>query len=128
MLAHMPSLSALQSNDDDRLGAELQLARLRSQVAVVRTIADEVEHLTRPRDADGVRAQLVEEMARLGCRLLEAAASLTEPPRSEDSGVFARPPSFGFDGLTRFMPVSAFSAAPPSSRQRSENPILRLGK
>ena len=98
MLAHMPSLAALESADDDRLGVELQLARLRSQVAVVRTIADEVEHLMRPRDADGVRAQLVEEMARLGCRLLEAAASLTEPPRSGDSGVFARGPSVGSRG------------------------------
>jgi hypothetical protein len=51
MLAHIPSLAALESEDDDRLGAELQLARLRSQVAVVRTIADEVEHLARPRGA-----------------------------------------------------------------------------
>ncbi len=95
MLAHMPSLATLESDDDDRLGAELQLAHLRSQVAVVRTVCDEVEHLAQPRDADSLRAQLVEEMARLGCRLLEAAASLTERPRSEDSGVFARRPSLG---------------------------------
>ena len=98
MLAHMPSLAALESDDDDRLGAELELARLRSQLAVVRTVCDEVEHLTRPRDADGPRTQLVEEMARLGCRLLDAAASLTESPPSEDSGVFARRPSLGSSG------------------------------
>jgi hypothetical protein len=95
MLAHMPSLDALESDDNDRLAAKLQLARLRSQVAVVQTICDEVGHLARPRDADGLRAQLVEEMARLGWRLLEEAASLTEPPRSEDSGVFTRRPSLG---------------------------------
>ncbi len=98
MLAHMPSLAALESDDDDRLGAELELARLRSQVAVIRTIADEIEHLGRPRDADGLRAQLGEERARLGCRLLAVAASPTEPPRSEDSGVFARRPSLGSTG------------------------------
>ncbi len=93
MSAHLPSLDTLESNDDDRLRAELQLDRLRSQVAVVRTIADEVEHLARPRDADGLKAQLVEEMARLGRHLLEALASLTEPPHSEDSGIFTRRPS-----------------------------------
>lgn len=58
MLSHLPSLAALES-DDDRLGAELRLARLRSQVAVVRTVADEVEHLAQRGDADGLRAQLV---------------------------------------------------------------------
>jgi hypothetical protein len=92
MSAHLPSLDALESNDDDRLRAELQLADLRSQVAVVRTIADEVEHLARPRDADGLKAQLVEEMGRLGCHLLKTLASLTEPARSEQSGIFARQP------------------------------------
>jgi hypothetical protein len=90
MSAHLPSLDALESNDDERLRAELQLARLRSQVAVVRTIADEVEVLARPRDADGLRAQLVDEMSRLGCRLFESLASLAEPASSEESGIFAR--------------------------------------
>jgi hypothetical protein len=98
MLDPMPSLAALESDDDDRLGAELQLARLGPQVAVVRTIADEIEHLARPSDAEGLREQLREEMARLGCRLLAVAASLSGPPRPEDSGVFARRPSLGSTG------------------------------
>ena len=67
MSAHLPSLDALESHDDDRLRAELRLARLRSQVAVVRTIADEVEVLARAHDTDGLRAELIEEMSRLGC-------------------------------------------------------------
>jgi|HubBroStandDraft_5_1064220.scaffolds.fasta_scaffold70307_2 hypothetical protein len=93
MSAHLPSLDALESNDDDRLSAELQLARLRSQAAVVRTITDEVDHLARMRDGDGLRGQLVEEMARLACRLLETSASLAGAGHSEGSGVFARPRS-----------------------------------
>jgi hypothetical protein len=90
MLKRVPSLSAMESNDDGRLAAELRLDRLRSQAAIIRTLADHVEHLARPADADGLGEQLIEEMARLGCRLLEAAASLTESRRSDDGGVFAR--------------------------------------
>jgi hypothetical protein len=95
MPAHMPSMDALDSHDDGLLNAELRLARLRSQVAVVRTIADHVERLARPPEADGLKGQLVEEMARLGCCLVEAAAALVERSRPEESGVFARQASFG---------------------------------
>jgi hypothetical protein len=63
MLERVPSLSALESNDDDRLAAELRLDRLRSQAAIIRTLADHVEHLARPADADGLGEQLIEEMA-----------------------------------------------------------------
>jgi hypothetical protein len=90
MLAHIPSLATLESTDDDRLTMELRLARLRSQVAVVRTLVDEVERLAHPADADALGEQLTEETARLGCRLLEAAASLTRPQRRDHSGVFVR--------------------------------------
>jgi len=90
MPALVPSLAAPESNDDGVLAAEHRLAGLRRQAAVVRTIADHVGELARPRDAEGLRAQLVEEMARLGCRLLEAAAALSESPRRPDSGILAR--------------------------------------
>jgi hypothetical protein len=116
MSVHLPSLDVLESNDDERLGEELQLARLRSQVAVVRTIADEVEHLARPRDANGLKAQLAEEMARLGCRLLETAASLTEPARSEGSGIFARQPAF---------PVADSRPAAPRTTKESSVPTTK---
>jgi hypothetical protein len=87
----MPSRDSTESDDDTLLASELRLAHLRSQVAVVRTIADQVEQLARARDAESLRTQLVEEMARLGCRLLEAAAAFTEVPHGEDSAVFVRP-------------------------------------
>jgi hypothetical protein len=86
----LPSLATLESSDDGQLADELWLARLRAQVAVVRTLTDRIEQLALSGDADGLTRQLIEEMARLGCRLLEAAARMTRLPRSEDSGVFTR--------------------------------------
>jgi len=93
MRAIIPSLTALESGDDNWLTAELELARLREQVAVVRTIADHADYLAQPANADGFSEQLIEEAARLGCRLLEAAAAMTttlrgalESPREENTG------------------------------------------
>jgi hypothetical protein len=94
MLPHIPSLYALESKDEGPLSAELLLVRLRSQVAVVRTLTDQVERLSRPRGTShtsGLGEQFVEEAVRLGYRLLEAAASIAAAPRSEASGVFAMP-------------------------------------
>jgi hypothetical protein len=88
--SNLPSVTTLESNDHDRLGSELRLARLRTEVAVVRTLADQIELLARTRLADGLSEQLVEEMARLGCELFEAAAELTKSPAPEDTGVFVR--------------------------------------
>ena len=86
----LPSLVTLESSDDGQLNAELRLARLRAQAALVRTLTDNIEHLVRPGEADALRWQIIEEMARLGCRLLEAAAWMKRSTRSEDSGVFIR--------------------------------------
>jgi hypothetical protein len=91
MLGSIPSPAALGSDEDGRLEAELRLGRLRSQAAVVRALADHVEHLSRAGDSDGIGDQLIEEMARLGCRLIEAAGTLAGS-HPEDSGVFARRP------------------------------------
>jgi hypothetical protein len=89
MPMHIPSLDALESRDDRWLDAELRLARLRSELAIVRALADHIDHLAGTEPVDGLCEQVVEEMARLGCRLLEAAGSLTRP-RAEGSGVFVR--------------------------------------
>lgn len=90
MLTYTPALSVLQSDDDGLLTAGLELIKLRSQLAVVRALADHLEYLTRRGDAEGLGTQLVEEMARLGCQLLEAASSPSSLPPPEDSGVFLR--------------------------------------
>ena len=81
------------SERDRRLVVEFRLERLRSQTAVVRALVDHVEHLSRARDADATADRLIEEIARLGCRLLETAETLAEWQHPEDSGVFARPAS-----------------------------------
>jgi hypothetical protein len=48
MLAPTPSLAlaAFEANDDGRLKAELRLVRVRAQAALVRALADGVEHLS----------------------------------------------------------------------------------
>jgi hypothetical protein len=79
MILHIPSLAALELRDDGRLGAELRLGRLRAQAAVVRALGDQVEHVSRARDADALGAQLVEEIARLVCEVFEAGSLATAP-------------------------------------------------
>jgi hypothetical protein len=86
----LPSVATLESSDDGQLTAELRLARPRAQAAVVRTLTDHIEHLVRPRDADRLSWQIIEQMAPLGCRLLEAAAWMKTSTGSEDSGGFTR--------------------------------------
>jgi hypothetical protein len=65
-------------------------ARLRSQVAIVRALADQIDRLPLRGDGQGVPDQLIEELTRLGCLLLEHAGSLAASQPLEDSGVFAR--------------------------------------
>ncbi len=49
---------------------------IRLQVSIVRTLLDEVDAV-RPHE-DGTREQLIEELARLGCRLLETASAMSQ--------------------------------------------------
>jgi hypothetical protein len=81
MTAHILSVAALESSPDGPLAANPRLVNVRSQVAVVRALADQVERLSRVADVDGLGTQIVEEMARLGGRLLDAAH--WEPPTYE---------------------------------------------
>jgi len=65
---------------------ERSLAHVRSQAAFVRSLLDEVERVTASVPPDRVSAQLVEELARLGCRFLEVASQLTRSvPESSGS-------------------------------------------
>jgi hypothetical protein len=73
MTAHILSVAALESSPDGPLAANPRLVNVRSQVAVVRALADQVEQLSRVADVDGLGPPIVEEMARLGDRLLDAA-------------------------------------------------------
>jgi hypothetical protein len=91
MLAHaLPSVATLEADDDRKLTAELDLARLRAQAAVVRTLSDHVERFARPEDVDGLSKQLLDEVARMGHRLSDAADAMMRSPRPWESGVFLR--------------------------------------
>jgi hypothetical protein len=82
---HLPSLRALQTSDDEQLHEEFSLLAVREQVAIVRALADELERLTAQGRMRGRCEQFVEELARLGCRILETAATAsqtTEPTTS----------------------------------------------
>jgi hypothetical protein len=94
MPAPLPSLSALESGDSGRLSAELLLARLKSDATVVLTLADAAA-LANARRAEGLLDPIIEEMARLGCRLLEAAGALAKSTRLEDNARFTRRASSG---------------------------------
>jgi hypothetical protein len=60
---------------------ELRVLATKQQIAVVRTLADELERCLVPGGAAlAVQGQLVEELARLGCRSLETAAAMAEKP------------------------------------------------
>lgn len=52
------------------------LSMLRGQAAFVRALFDEVERIAPPGCTQPVNEQFVEELARLGCRFLEAASAL----------------------------------------------------
>jgi hypothetical protein len=73
---------AFRSLGDLHLG---DLVRVRSHAALARSLLDELERVVPASSYHGdtlLREQLAEELARLGCRLLECAAMVTEtvPP------------------------------------------------
>jgi hypothetical protein len=97
MPAQALSVAALESSQDGPRAADARLVNLRSQAAVVRALADQAEQVSRAADVDGLGGQIVEEMAKLGCRLLDAAAELAEAPPVEESGIF---PTMGWEAPT----------------------------
>ena len=77
-----PRFDWVEANDNRRPTENPGFARLRAQAAIVRCLADCIARIPGRADTNGLRTQLIEEMARLGCLLLEGAASLTrERPR-----------------------------------------------
>jgi hypothetical protein len=74
---HLPSVEALTSNDEERLAAELRLSEVRAQVELARSLVDQLEVGAGDAEHDGV----AEELARLGCRLVEVASDLATRAR-----------------------------------------------
>jgi len=66
---------------------------LRSQAAVVRALLDELERTIPGSSVERlVTAQLVEDVARLGCRLIETAGALSKAVESGPCERDAKPP------------------------------------
>jgi hypothetical protein len=91
-MAPLPSLQALpgRSRDDGFLSEAVGLVATKRQIAVVRTLADELERcLQRGGTFEMLREQLVHELARLGSCSLETAAAIAgeRPDADRPSGV-----------------------------------------
>src|SRR5579859_1319495 len=87
------SMSLLRSNEAE---PARPLARVRSQAALVQALLDELARIVPPENGCGREddsARLIEEVARLGCGMLECAAAMTdERARSEmDSAAWFGP-------------------------------------
>ncbi len=84
---HLPSIRALDTSDDGLLRQELRYLAVRQQVAVVKALVDRLDGLD-PAGTSCFSGELVQELARLGCTILETAAAMskmTEP--APESGI-----------------------------------------
>lgn len=77
MSKHLPSVEALVSGDDDLVSAELRLLEARAQVAHATELLDHVEKLVPAEDGRVSAANFAEELARLGCKMVEVASALS---------------------------------------------------
>ena len=79
---HLPSVEALTDKDDELLIAELKVCEVREHVAIARSLLDAVDGLVPVSESEqsspSGQAELVaEELARLGCKIVELATSLS---------------------------------------------------
>jgi hypothetical protein len=72
----MASTSAVLTRNAASPTREQCIVSVRAQAAVVRALIDELEQLLPGPHGGAVRAQVVEELARLGHRLIQAAGRL----------------------------------------------------
>jgi hypothetical protein len=70
-LESFPTSAGLRAARPDR-----PLGVIRVELAVVRSLLDEVDRLPVASSSSSAQGQLAEELTRLGCRLLETASSL----------------------------------------------------
>jgi hypothetical protein len=69
----------------------LNAVALRRHAALVRTLLEELDRIVPSAGAreDVLAEQLIEELTRLGCRILECTATMIHPPESEEPTVGA---------------------------------------
>jgi hypothetical protein len=74
----IPSVPTYPSPTCDEPFPELHLSTVRTQAAIVWAIADALGREHEGGAGPGLREQLAEELARLGCLAIEAAAALAD--------------------------------------------------
>jgi hypothetical protein len=93
---HLPSIETLTSSDDERLIAELRLSEARDQVAYAKELLDAVElyvppeNGAHPQNESAVVPAVAEELARLGCRIVEIASALSKTQDAPQSAAHIR--------------------------------------
>lgn len=81
---HLPSVEALTDDDDELMITELKVREVREHVAIARSLLDAVDGhaaVSEPEQASPAeQAELAaEELARLGCKIVELASALSRP-------------------------------------------------
>lgn len=79
---HFPSIDALTDNDDERLINELKVREVREHVEIARSLLDAVDELsasgrTSEDAGDDPAERAAEELARLGCKIVELAGAIS---------------------------------------------------
>jgi hypothetical protein len=69
--------------------APRELDAVRTQVAIARALLDELERVTSPSEIPATAEQTIEQLARLGCRIFDAAARLAERANLGTPGLLA---------------------------------------
>lgn len=84
MKRHLPTIEALTSNDDALLIAELRLSEVRERVALARSLLEQVDRLVPVSETEqasspgqGLAEHVAEQLARLGCQIVEVATELS---------------------------------------------------
>lgn len=81
---HLPSIETLTSADEERLTTELRLLEVRDQVTHAKELLDSVDLLDASSSSAGLAGKaiegvaLAEELARLGCRIVEIASAISK--------------------------------------------------
>lgn len=80
---HLPSIETLTSTDEERLTTELRLLEVRDQVTHAKELLDNVDLLeaspgSRLAGKPLESVALAEELARLGCRIVEIASAISK--------------------------------------------------
>jgi hypothetical protein len=79
-LSRLAPRQGAQPADASRVSMPKAVREIRTQAGVIRALLDEVDAVD-PAFGAELEGQLIEELARLGCRILEAASAMSDSKR-----------------------------------------------